>query len=175
MKKNIPYYLILMVLFILLKLGYKVADNDQLGFLLKPTDKFVGVITSSQSVYLPESGYYHEQLNIVIDKSCSGFNFWLLTFALLTFLSLKYLPKHSHKAISIPASLVFAYVITIFTNTSRIVASILIQSQSYPIMESNGPVVHEAIGIVTNLTFLILIYYITERTFIKLKNNAKLT
>jgi hypothetical protein len=54
-------------------------------------------------------------------------------------------------------------------------ASIFIQSQSNPIMESNGSVVHEAIGIVTNLTFLILIYYITERTFIKLKNNAKLT
>ncbi len=175
MKKNFPYYLISMVLFILLKLGYTVADNDQLGFLLKPTDKIVGVITSSQSLYLAETGYYHEKLNILIDKSCSGFNFWLLTFALLVFLSLKYLPKHSYKAISIPASLVFAYIITIFTNTSRILASILIQSQSNSVMERNSSVVHEAIGIVTNLTFLILIYYITERIFIKLKNNAKLT
>jgi len=171
--KNIPYYLVAVGLFILLKFGYRVADNNDLAFLLKPTDKLVGLLTGSQSVYLADNGYYHSQINILIEKSCSGFNFWVLCFLLFTYLLLKYFDKPLHKIITIPTALLIAYLLTIFSNTSRIFASIIVQNQTKNfIMQSRQHYVHEAVGIVTNLSFLVLAYYLMEKLLIH-KHNAK--
>ena len=171
--KNIPYYLTAVGLFILLKFGYTVADNNDLAFLLKPTDKLVGVLTGSRSIYLANDGYYYEKLNILIEKSCSGFNFWLLCFLLFTYLLLKYLDKPLHKIIAIPTALLTAYLLTIFSNTSRIFASIIVQNQTKNfIMPNRQHYVHEAVGIITTLSFLVLAYYLLEKLLIY-KYNAK--
>jgi exosortase K len=173
--KNIPYYLTVVGLFILLKYGYTLADNNDLAFLLKPTDKLVGLLTGSHSVYLSESGYYHDQLNILIDKSCSGFNFWILGFLLFTYSSIKFFDKTSNKILIIPIALIGAYLLTIFVNTSRIFASIVVQSQTKNILFNQQHILHESIGIITNLTFLILAYIIIEKILIHKRHNAKFT
>jgi exosortase K len=95
MNKNIPYYIAAAGFFILLKAGYTFAGNDNLIFLLSPTDKLVGLLTGSHSVYLTESGYFHSALNITVDKSCSGFNLWVLSFLVFSYLLLKYFEKPS--------------------------------------------------------------------------------
>ena len=172
--RNILYYFTAIGIFILLKLGYIFADNNSLGFLLKPTDKLVGLLTNSQSVYLGSNGYYHDKLNILIDKSCSGFNFWILCFLVFTFLTIKYLRKPLHKLLSIPVALFGAWLLTIFVNTSRIYASIIIQNHSKNILANQQHVVHEAIGIITNLSFLILAFYLVEKLLIHKMHNAKL-
>ena len=74
--KQIPFYLAAGIIFLLLKLGHSMADHNALQFLLWPTSKLVALMTGASSSYLPEGGYFHAQLNIVINKSCSGFNFW---------------------------------------------------------------------------------------------------
>lgn len=173
--KNIPYYLTAVGLFILLKFCFTRADNYDLTFLLKPTDKFVGLLTGSHSVYLSDNGYYHEQLNIIIDKSCSGFNFWILSFLLLTYLTIKNLNKPTHKAMCIPVVLICAYILTIFVNTSRIFVSIVVQNQTKNIFHNQQHIIHEAIGIITNLSFLILAYILVEKTLKNKRHNAKLT
>jgi exosortase K len=94
MNRNIPYYLTSVGLFVLLKVGFTFADNNDLAFLLKPTDKFVGLLTGSQSVFLAKDGFFYEKMNVVIDKSCSGFNFWILCFLVFAYLGLKYFDKH---------------------------------------------------------------------------------
>jgi len=171
--KNIPYYLTAVGLFISLKFGFTLADNNDLTFLLKPTDKLVGVLTGSQSVYISDSGYFHEHLNIIIDKSCSGFNFWILCFLLFTYLIVKHFEKSTHKFLTIPTSLFVAYLLTIFVNTSRIFVSIVVKSQTESIFMNHQHIIHEAIGITTNLTFLILAYALIEK-FLKHKQyNAK--
>jgi len=173
--KNIPYYLTAIGLFILLKFGYTLADNDSLTFLIKPTDKLVGLLTNSKSVYFSDKGYYHETLNIIIEKSCSGFNFWLLCFCMLTFLLLKYIDKPLFKVLSIPLSLILAYILTIFVNASRIFASIIIQNQANNFLP-NRPhlLLHEIVGVITNLSFLILVYYLLEQFLNKKQHNEKL-
>lgn len=127
---NILYYLTTIGLFILLKFCYTLADNNNLRFLLKPTDKLVELLTNSKADYFSDKGYYHEKLNIIIEKSCSGFNFWLLCFCMLTFLALKYFDKSLYKALTIPVSMAAAYILTIFVNGSRIFASIILQTQA---------------------------------------------
>jgi len=172
-KKNIPYYLIAVGLFILLKFGFTLADNNDLTFLLKPTDKLVGLLTGSHSVYLSDSGYFHEHLNIIIDKSCSGFNFWILSFLLFTYLTVKHFDRTLSKILTIPTALIGAYLLTIFVNTSRIFASILVQTQTKSIFLNQQYIIHEAIGITTNLTFLILAYVLIEKLIIHKRYNAK--
>ena len=132
--KNIPYYLTAVGLFILLKFGFTLAENNDLTFLIKPTNKLVGLLTGSKSVFISDSGYFNEHLNIIIDKSCSGFNFWILCFLLLTFLTVKYFGKTLNKILTIPSALIGAYLLTIFVNTSRIFASIVVQTQTKDIL-----------------------------------------
>ena len=170
-----PYLLITMGLVILFKYLFTIADNDSLFFLLKPTDIFIEILTATKSVYLANSGYYHEKLNIIIDKSCSGFNFWLICFVMLIYLFLKYSDKNLRKFLAIPIALFISYLLTLFVNTSRIFASIIIQNQTKSIQENWQHIIHEAIGIITNLTFLIIVYYITEKYIKHRQQHAKLT
>ncbi|MFV0531837.1 MAG: exosortase K [Flavobacteriales bacterium] len=175
MNKNIPYYVVAVGLFVLLKFGFTFADHNDLIFLLKPTDKLVGFLTGSQSVHLAYEGYYHEKLNILIDKSCSGFNFWVLSFILFTYLTVKYFNKPLHKMLTIPIALVGTYLLTIFVNTSRIFTSIIVQSQTKNILSNQQHLIHESVGIITNLSFLILAYYLIEKLLIKILYHAKLS
>lgn len=173
MNKNIPYYLTAVGLFVLLKVGFTFADNNDLTFLLKPTDKLVGLLIGSRSVYLADYGFFHEKINIVIEKSCSGFNFWILCFLLFTYLGLKYFDKHLQKILIIPTALLCSYFLTIFANASRIVASIVVKNQTVGIFPDKQPLIHEIVGITTYFSFLVLVYFLIEK-FFKHKNYAKL-
>jgi len=168
--KNIFYYLVAIVIFILLKFGYTIANTNDLFFLLNPTDKLVGLLTSSKSVYFADEGFYYQNFNVIIEKSCSGFNFLLLCFSMICILTLKYIRNSLYKALIIPVALVSAYLMTIFVNVSRIFTSIVLQHQTNQFLPQNSQlVVHETIGIITNLSFLLLGYYLLERFF---KNNT---
>jgi len=52
---------------------------------------------------MAETGYFHSKLNIVIEKSCSGFNFWILCFMVFAYLGLKYFDKPLHKILTLPS------------------------------------------------------------------------
>jgi exosortase K len=172
--KNIPYYLTAIGIFILLKVVFTFANNDDLIFLLKPTDKLVGWSIGSQSVYLADEGFFHEKINIVIEKSCSGFNFWILSFLVFAYLGLKYADKYLYKILTIPAALFCAYLLTIFANASRIVASIVVRNQTVGIFPDKQPLIHEIVGITTYFSFLVLTYYLIEKFLKYKKQNAKL-
>jgi exosortase K len=149
---NTPYYLGVLAIFVALKLSFTVASNDDLTFLLMPVDNLVGLMTGSPSVYLLDSGYFHESLNIVIEKSCSGFNFWCLSFAVFAYLAIKYAVHPMHKVISLPVALIFAYILTIFAT------AIVAQRQTAHIFTNAQYLIHEAVGVVTYLSFLVAVY-----------------
>lgn len=173
--KNITYYIIAVLIFILLKLAFEYTTNEDLIFLLKPTDQLIKIIFDSPSVFLKNNGYFHEDLNIIIGKSCSGFNFMLICFLALVLLSVKYFKEHLHKILVFPASMILAYFICIFTNTSRIFVSILIQDHICNIFNIKHGMVHEIIGLTINLSFLIFIYLLIRKLLIKYTANEKLT
>jgi len=158
-----PYYIASIAIFLLLKFIFSQAETGDLIFLLKPTDTLVGLLTGSQSVYLLDNGYYHPSLNILLNKSCSGFNYWSLSFLVFAYLGIKYFDK---KALAIPASLCCAYLLTIFANSSRIFAAIVVPYKQ--------ALVHETIGIIVYLSFLVLVYYLTEEFLKRRIGNAKI-
>ena len=91
MNKNTLYYLIAIGLFVLLKFWIGTFDNDQLQFLLKLTDKVFGLVTGIHSDYNSESGYFYDKFNILIDKSCSGYNFRITSYNVCYTKLLRYL------------------------------------------------------------------------------------
>ena len=163
--KNMPYYLAAAAVFVLLKFAFAAAGTEDLVFLLAPTDKLTGWLTGSRSVFFSERGFYHGTLNVLIGKSCSGYNFLVLCFLCFYYLAVKYFDKPLYKVLALAVSLTGAYLLTIFVNTSRIFASIVVQNQTKNIFPYHRQLVHETVGIITSLSFLILAYYLTEKFF----------
>jgi exosortase K len=173
MNKNIPYYLIAIGLFVLLKFWIGTFDNNQLIFLLIPTDKIFELVTGTQSEYNSEIGFFYDKLNIVIDKSCSGYNFLLLCFVMLYFQLVKYAKQFKFKLVLLFGSLSIAYFLTILINSSRIIISVVFQNVKFDFWDFEPHILHESIGVLTYLSFLLITYYSTEK--ILNKRYAQLT
>jgi exosortase K len=162
---NTPLYIAALGFFALSKLAYSRAGTEDLAFLLAPTNKLLSTISAQSYTRTLEGAYFYEQAGILVDKSCSGFNFFLIAALLFVFLTLAYVFTQKGKVLGIVASILGAYFLTIFTNCSRIIAAIFVQDLGF--MPDNKALVHEAVGIITYLTFLILTYMLVERSLRK--------
>lgn len=131
----------------------------------------VGIVSGAKSVYLPGIGYYFEQLNVVINKSCSGYNFWLLCFLMLSGVALNYYHSVFKKIVVLASSLILGYLFTVLVNSCRIITSIAV-SNFNSILLFDKQLVHQITGVTTNLSFLIIIYLSVNHLLIK-KHNAK--
>jgi len=169
-----PYFFhgIILILAVFSKLTYSYATNDSLFFILKPLSSIVSFLISSDFIYINESGFYFENLNITIDKSCSGINFWIISFVVFSFSFLRLARSNFKKFLSIPILLVLTFIFTLFANTSRILTSIIISKQT----NLDYPWLHQAEGIFIYLSLLILVYTILNHSRFKLNNyDEKLT
>ena len=169
--KNIPHYLLAILIAFLLKFVYKLTDTSDLFFILKPTDTLIGIIANSESRFVSEHGYFHEKFNIVIDKSCSGFNFWILCFLMLSFLTANYFKRPIQKALSIPIILFASLLLTIGVNTSRILFSIFFHPYESALIENKYFWLHQAQGAFIYLFFLITIYLLSDFLLNKFKSS----
>jgi exosortase K len=170
---NFPYYFGIVVLFLLLKYLYTLSSNDDVLFLLFPTNICIELITGSKTLYSTDGGFAHTTLPINIDKSCSGFNFWLLSFSLLSLSTLHLYKRHWHKLAACVALLIISFIVTVFINVSRILIAILtLKYKGIYTFLSQGWM-HEAQGAFIYLLFLILLYRSTYYITVKLtKTNA---
>ena len=171
--KNIPYYLSATVIFIFLKFLFSYISSDGLLFLLQPTNYIIEVISNSESRYIYQQGYYNNSLNILINKSCSGFNFLLMCYLMLVFLIIGKLKKPACKAVSLPILFLFSYLLTLFANSSRIIMSIMIRNLGFEFSGINTSWLHQLQGGFVYLFFLISIYLIIEK-FFNITNSTKM-
>ncbi|MGC4128835.1 MAG: exosortase K [Bergeyella sp.] len=166
-KNNIYFFGFAFALFLGLKLWLRNFDTQQLYFLLMPTSKIVEMFTGSQSVFIENEGFYFSSLNTLIEKGCSGYNLWLLSFLVFSFLLIRFFRSDLMKLFSVPLALLGALFFTFFANASRIYVSVFIQSQyifSDLISES---LVHAIIGSFMNLFFLVAVYWSLEKLLTK--------
>ncbi|GMO55369.1 MAG: hypothetical protein Ta2G_14500 [Termitinemataceae bacterium] len=167
------FYFAIGVVFLSLKLWYYAAETQSLFFMLKPLDLAIYLTCGAQSVYSQESGFYYDELSILIDKSCSGFNFLLICFLLFSYLAKLHCINTWQKIIAIPCALLIAYLVTIFTNFSRIMIILKIEAS---MIETHletlfGKRTHEAEGVFVYLFFLIALYLALDFCFKKVKKN----
>ncbi|WP_139923616.1 exosortase K [Hymenobacter sp. DG01] len=144
--------------FLLLKFAYAGATSTDLLWLLGPTNALVGGALGSGSFFDPAQGFVHSDLQFTIDKSCSGFNFWLVCTGLLLAIGGRY--AGSGKALgggwllSLP---VLGYLLTVLVNASRILSAVALQ-RLLPGLGQRYAWAHQAEGVLVYLFFLILIY-----------------
>jgi exosortase K len=154
---NTYYYALALGVFIALKFAYQQATTDDIWLLLAPTHQLVAWMTGAQAVYIPATGFHNESLHITIEKSCSGFNFWLLSWVMTLFAAIKYYPKGIHKLLLFPIGAGITYFLTLLANVSRILISIQTK-QLIPNFYQQYDAVHQLIGIFVYLSFLIAFY-----------------
>lgn len=172
--QSIFYVLFLVILFLTLKVLFIFSQTADLKVLLFPISTLIEWMTGSAFHFSDDKGFYFEQLNVTINKSCSGFNFFLLSFLLLSFLTLKNCTLHRSKILFLLVSFFSAYLITILANTSRIYCSIVLQNKLHTLLKLDVSIIHESIGIVNNLCFLITTFYLFEKIIIKHSTYEKL-
>lgn len=164
---DLPFYGMVALIFITAKLIYPYLATENLKVLLTPISYLVSFFTDSPISFSAESGYYLPLLNIVIDKSCSGFNFWLIGFIVIAFSFInnenaRWRFGESHKIIRIIMSILMAYGLTIIANTSRII-SIIKMNQIFPSWNEQYEWLHAAQGTFVYLFFLIGFYLILHQ------------
>ena len=152
--KNTLFYLIAAGVFLVLKLIAGEADGNFFSFLLKPVAGMIEIFSGTSSTPTPEGAFLFPQFNILIDISCSGFNFLLLSFLMFSFMLIGYSHSTARKILALPISFVCAYLLTILVNTSRILVAILVQDT----LVFDHPAIHQAIGIFVYLSSLIICY-----------------
>ncbi|MBC6996122.1 exosortase K [Neolewinella lacunae] len=119
-------YLMAGLVFVLLKWWHQTATAEELLFLLAPTDALVSTVTGSAGLWEPGSGYFHAGENMVIDASCSGFNFLLISYLLFSWLLLQRYGKWR----MLWLAMLLAWPLTILANFSRILTILLLGSMS---------------------------------------------
>lgn len=172
---NSIYYLFIAIVFLALKTFYTAASTDNLYFILYPTNFCIELISGSTAFYTNENGFFYSNLNFVINKSCSGFNFWIISFVMLSFLGLSVLKKNKERITLLFSVFIISYLSTLFVNASRIAVAIL-TSGIAPDNTKDFPWLHQAEGIFIYLSFLIILYLTSKKTLTLLQlNNEKLT
>jgi len=161
MNNNLPFYTAAVFIFVLLKFGFRELETNSLLWLLKPVSILVEMFTGLKATYIEQEGFYFGNIDIVINKSCAGYNFGLLCFLMLSGLALNFYHSVFKKTAVLFGSLLIAYCLTVFVNACRILSSITI-SNINSILPFNESTIHQATGITINLSFLIIIYLVTN-------------
>lgn len=152
------YSALAIAFFLLLKGAYSFAQIEQLHFLLYPTSRLVATFTGTTDYFLSGEGYYNGPLNILINKSCSGFNFWAISFLMAYSLLKKAGYSRLRNLLAIPIGLLLTYLFTILVNTTRILFSIFIHAEHSPLIAVNASWSHQAEGTFIYLSYLIIAY-----------------
>lgn len=174
MRNNFFYLFICLFIFIGLKFIFPYLSTDALQFLLAPTNKIISFIFNSTYTYNSETGYFYPYLDIVINKSCSGFNFFFISFLMYSFLLIK--AGIISKWLKIPFSLFLAYTTTIIANVSRIAGYMIMMNTQSPLLSLSGVSwLHQAEGIVVYLTFLIIAYITSNYILNKIEHKYEKT
>lgn len=172
----LPLVAVLAIFFIMKWWHTPNTTSDELRFLLAPVSQLVGWASGVRFTYLPEQGYFSDDLNIIINASCSGFNFWSLSFLMIGFVVFLRVRGLSmvKKIVSIPILLGLSFWLAVFTNAFRIIFSLFIKKIEPLVFGTRTPTwLHQLEGTFIYLSFLVISYlsiiYIIE------KYNKKIT
>ena len=155
-KINIKFFMLLAIFFVGMKYINTQLTINELKFLISPVQFIISLFTKTKSSFIDNQGYYFNELNIVIDRSCAGFNLWIISYLCLGLLSIKHGKSTKKKVIGLGIALVSSYVFTILANSSRILLLIVLQDFA------KIDWLHEGVGVITNLTFLMITYILTD-------------
>ncbi|UDQ98626.1 exosortase K [Lentisphaerota bacterium WC36G] len=156
LNKNIIRFSFVIMLF--LSCQIILMRSFYMHLLTTPTSKIVGLIINENPQFIFQYGFLFSKSKFVINNSCSGINFMLITFWTLFFLISKNINNKFKSFLLIPALVIFSYFFTIIINSMRIVMFLKIKDFQKYFYMNNIPVPHQSLGAIFYLTSLILLY-----------------
>jgi exosortase K len=146
-----------------LKLYYSAASADDLFWILWPTTRLTELVTGMQFEFESYAGYMSSDRTFLIAAPCSGVNFLIAAFVMLSFRMLWPGRRQSISWGFLPGAAVLAYVATIVANTVRISSAMWLNTTRPDIAGLGRDELHRLDGILIYFGSLLLLYVITER------------
>ena len=145
-----------------MKRYYSDAGADDLGWILGPTARLVGVVTRARFVAAPGEGYFSPERLFLIEKSCAGINFMIAAFGMLTFARLHRVERALSGARVLAVSVAASYAAAVIVNATRI--TIAMWLAAHPVARSTftAAEVHRVEGIAVYFGGLALLYQLAS-------------
>jgi len=134
---------------------YSTAGAEDLRWILLPTTVLVEMLTGKVFEFESRAGYMESDHHFLIGNSCSGGNFFLTAFLLL---SIVWMQKPVW--INLPFSLLAAYISTVVSNAVRISLSMSLQTRAIEFGWFDAARIHRIEGILVYFGSLLLLYEI---------------
>ena len=144
-----------------LKSFYSTATVNDLRWILAPTTFLVETITGQSFTFESHAGYMSSDHTFLIAASCSGVNFLMISFLVLTLGKLWRERKMSWTFV--PLAALAAYSTTLLANTVRIVIALWMHASNFQIAGFDSDELHRIEGIVVYFLFLLLLFIAGER------------
>ena len=144
-----------------LKLLNRTLTVDDLQWFIAPVASLVELFNGLNFHWIAGEGYYASAADVLINRDCSGTNFFIISLALVGFVALTSSRFERWKLLVASPALAFAA--TILANASRITVALHWREAFSPSFLPAGFDMHEAIGIATYLTCLIGLYFLLHQ------------
>ena len=146
-----------------LKLYYSAASVNDLRWVLAPTAWLAQTITGTVFEFEPYAGYMSYDRRFVIAAACSGVNFLIISFLVLTIGRLWRHRQRRARWSFMPIAFAIAYITTIAANTARISIAILLRPFTSGIALLDAEQIHRVEGIIVYFGFLLMLFIASER------------
>ena len=113
------------------KLAYSRCGPDDLRWMTGPTQALVGLVSGIDFTYESGYGYVNFAHRLVISKSCTGVNYLLAVFGLLTFTLVPAVPGQRRKLLLVGALAACAYGVTVVVNSLRIALGVALHEGGF--------------------------------------------
>jgi len=147
----------------LLKLFYSTANVNELRWILAPTSFCVELVTGETFRFESYAGYINHDNSFLIADSCSGVNFLIAAFLMLSVLML-WGKRPSEVAWHVfPIVAAAAFATTIAANSVRIAIALKLHRMNATALWINPEQAHRLQGIFIYFGFLLLLYLLYEK------------
>ena len=151
-----------------MKRQYADARADDLGWILSPTARLVGVMTGARFTVAPGEGYFSHERLFLIEKSCAGINFMIAAFGMLTFARFHRVRSSLSGARVLGTSLLASYSAAVLVNTARIAIAMWLAGRSIFTGAAAHSIftpaqVHRLEGITVYFGGLVVLYELVQR------------
>lgn len=145
-----------------LKVHYSTASVNELQWVLAPTAFLAELTTGTRFEFESYAGYMSSDRSFLIAASCSGVNFLITAFLMLSLGKLWRCGSQNIKWRFIPAAALVAYLTTIVANTARISAALLLRQTDQEMIWLNPEQLHRFEGIFIYFGFLLMLFIVSE-------------
>ena len=139
------------------------ASVNELRWILWPTKVAVEWITGTRFYFESFAGYMSEDRTFVIAAACSGVNFLIAVFMMLSLRRLWDHRRYGVAWLSIAWVIVFSYFVTIGANVMRISSALWLNSRPHQFAGMDRDELHRLDGITVYFGVMLLTYVVYER------------